>query len=138
MKRCPTCQHAYEDNTLNFCLNDGSTLLRVESSVYDPSATAILPDARVTGQPQYPQPLVFNQAGSAGFKPNNRVIGIIGSSLIIIGIFLPIVSVLHLVSISYFGMISVAPGQAVTGIGVLLLGIVGLIFALTNRYRLLL
>jgi hypothetical protein len=42
MKHCPTCQRAYADDTLSFCLQDGSTLLSgsgdVGSSI-DPQAT---------------------------------------------------------------------------------------------------
>lgn len=32
MKRCPTCQSTYTDDSLNFCLQDGTTLLRVEDA----------------------------------------------------------------------------------------------------------
>src|SRR2546421_4947893 len=69
---------------------------------------------------------------------NNRILGIAGSALLIIGIFLPIVTVMGLISLSYFDSIRMAPGQSITGIAILLLGIIGLVFALTNRFRLLL
>lgn len=43
MKRCPTCQTVYADDTLIFCLQDGATLLSEEASTppasYDPHAT---------------------------------------------------------------------------------------------------
>ncbi|HEY0380291.1 MAG TPA: nuclear transport factor 2 family protein [Pyrinomonadaceae bacterium] len=32
MKRCPTCQRRYADETLNFCLEDGTSLLEVNPS----------------------------------------------------------------------------------------------------------
>src|SRR5687767_4205798 len=41
MKRCPECRRDYTDETLNFCLDDGSALLDGPSSMDDP-ATAIL------------------------------------------------------------------------------------------------
>lgn len=52
MKRCPTCQRAYTDDSLRFCLQDGATLLSVSdaSMPYDPEATlhsnAIVPGSR--------------------------------------------------------------------------------------------
>ncbi|HKC62793.1 MAG TPA: hypothetical protein VKB86_04115 [Pyrinomonadaceae bacterium] len=69
---------------------------------------------------------------------NNRILGIAGSALLIIGIFLPIISVMGLISLSYFDVIRMSPGAGITGIGILLLGIIGLVFALTNRFKLLL
>ncbi len=41
MKRCPKCRRDYTDGTLNFCLDDGATLVDGPASV-DESATAIL------------------------------------------------------------------------------------------------
>src|SRR3982751_4530312 len=37
MKRCPTCNRSYADNTLSFCLQDGA---RLEPD-YDPEATVV-------------------------------------------------------------------------------------------------
>jgi hypothetical protein len=68
---------------------------------------------------------------------NNRILGIIGSALLILGIFLPIVSVMGLISISYFQAIQASPVQAWTGLLLLLLGIASLVCALTNRYKIL-
>lgn len=45
MKSCPTCNRTYPDETLAFCLVDGSIL----SAPYDPQAT--LPPTRVTTPP---------------------------------------------------------------------------------------
>jgi len=41
MKRCPKCHRAYEDETLRFCLEDGSPLFDARDS--DAPATEILP-----------------------------------------------------------------------------------------------
>jgi hypothetical protein len=52
MKRCPTCQRRYTDDTLNFCLEDGATLQSVTGNTLDetlvldanePPPTEILP-----------------------------------------------------------------------------------------------
>jgi hypothetical protein len=39
MKRCPTCNRSYADDTLAFCLEDGARLV----GGYEPAATLILP-----------------------------------------------------------------------------------------------
>ena len=44
MKRCPQCRRDYTDETLNFCLDDGSALLDGPASFED-SPTAVLPSA---------------------------------------------------------------------------------------------
>jgi hypothetical protein len=38
MKRCPTCNRSYPDDSLNFCLDDGSPL----QASYDPEATLVM------------------------------------------------------------------------------------------------
>lgn len=43
MKRCPTCNRTYSDNTLSFCLEDGLLL----SAEYDPGETLVLPTERI-------------------------------------------------------------------------------------------
>jgi len=45
MKRCPQCRRSYSDETLNYCLDDGSTL--VYGSADEP-ATAVLPNEGAT------------------------------------------------------------------------------------------
>ncbi|HEY0404774.1 MAG TPA: hypothetical protein VGC89_03550, partial [Pyrinomonadaceae bacterium] len=60
MKRCPTCQRTYADDTQKFCANDGTPLVADEAPAFDPEATvmssskAILEDA--SSQPASPQP----------------------------------------------------------------------------------
>jgi TonB family protein len=48
MKLCPTCQRAYEDDALRFCLEDGTALVSAEGSAHDPGATIKIPAGRVT------------------------------------------------------------------------------------------
>ena len=43
MKQCPTCRRAYADETLNYCLDDGASL--VYAGAGDEPATAVLPPA---------------------------------------------------------------------------------------------
>jgi hypothetical protein len=42
MKSCPTCNRTYSDNTITFCLVDGTIL----SAPYDPEATQRIPESR--------------------------------------------------------------------------------------------
>src|SRR5215213_3004875 len=63
MKLCPVCQRRY-DETMAFCLEDGSLLVSDYSAANDQPATIIMPDPRVTAPapsrpetfPQTPQP----------------------------------------------------------------------------------
>lgn len=48
MKRCPVCQREYTDETLSYCLEDGSPLSGHSSASSDMAATIIMPDPRVT------------------------------------------------------------------------------------------
>lgn len=48
MKRCPVCQRAYADDSLTYCLEDGSALIGDTSRGADLPATLIIPDPRVT------------------------------------------------------------------------------------------
>jgi hypothetical protein len=48
MKRCPTCQRTYTDDSLTFCLEDGTALSSATSDAIDPGATLVMPDPRST------------------------------------------------------------------------------------------
>lgn len=37
MRRCPNCKRGYQDETLNFCLDDGTPLVSVQSSAEEPT-----------------------------------------------------------------------------------------------------
>jgi hypothetical protein len=47
MKQCPSCRRTFSDDTLVYCLEDGSAL----GNAYDTSATQIMPPPRVTSPP---------------------------------------------------------------------------------------
>ena len=76
---------------------------------------------------------------------NNRIIGFIGAALLIIGVFMPLISFLGIISFSLFTFIqSSLPGQDPTGmvtlfrfvaIGILLLGIGSLALTWKNNFR---
>jgi hypothetical protein len=50
MKRCPTCRRAYPDDTLRFCLEDGTALVN-EPSVNSDAATLLMDSASVEPPP---------------------------------------------------------------------------------------
>jgi Domain of unknown function (DUF4440) len=50
MKRCPTCQRTYDDDTLSFCLEDGTPLAREASARPDSEATLVTPSPRPPGE----------------------------------------------------------------------------------------
>jgi ketosteroid isomerase-like protein len=43
MKRCPTCNRAFSDPDLSFCLDDGTPLIKAGTPEYDSEATLISP-----------------------------------------------------------------------------------------------
>jgi hypothetical protein len=54
MKRCPSCKRRYSDDSLNFCLDDGSTLFAEPDSdptLISPTVAAPLTPARITASP---------------------------------------------------------------------------------------
>src|SRR5688572_13462209 len=69
MKRCPKCHRAYEDDTLRFCLEDGSPLFDARDS--DARATEILP-ARGTPTLRSTGPTVPSYQAVSGPSPEIR------------------------------------------------------------------
>jgi hypothetical protein len=67
MKRCPACQRAYDDDSLSYCLEDGTALLSDGSASSDLAATIIIPEPRITApaKPETyrpaPPPQVYTQ-----------------------------------------------------------------------------
>lgn len=60
MKKCPNCNQTYTDESLNFCLADGATLVKFSD---DPPPTVFMNQARVTSP--------TNLAGNNPFSPPN-------------------------------------------------------------------
>jgi ketosteroid isomerase-like protein len=60
MKRCPTCQHTYADDTLRFCLEDGTAL--VGDSVSSSDQTLLMTSAAVSDEPPPTEILDFGVA----------------------------------------------------------------------------
>ena len=68
VKRCPTCQSIFTDETLAFCLSDGSTLERVARTFAstDPNATLVYREADRSDVPptvQYHPDMSSNKKG---------------------------------------------------------------------------
>jgi ketosteroid isomerase-like protein len=67
MKRCPTCQRTYTDDTLRFCLQDGAPLItetQGSAAVPDPEAT-VVSEARPGSRSEGPPPTeLFNPRGA--------------------------------------------------------------------------
>lgn len=59
MKRCPQCSRNYYDDTLNFCLEDGASL--VDTADSDVPPTAIFPH-RATGESSEEETMHFDHA----------------------------------------------------------------------------
>src|SRR5687768_11675701 len=91
MKRCPECRRDYTDETLNFCLDDGTRL--VDGPAADESATVILsePGTGETGIPPSESPTVQLQTpvtvdGSGRSKRKLLAVAIIPIVLVIAGV----------------------------------------------------
>ena len=76
MKRCPACQRTYADDTLTYCLEDGSTLFSDTAASPDLAATLIIPDpretvrgAQETYRPQPPPPRPFAATPQPAWPP---------------------------------------------------------------------
>jgi hypothetical protein len=62
MKRCPQCRRRYSDDSLNFCLDDGSTLFAEPDSdptLISPHLAAQITPARITSSPAQPSTSSF-------------------------------------------------------------------------------
>jgi hypothetical protein len=64
MKKCPSCQRTYEDDSLAFCLEDGTALYNAGETVSDLPATLIMADPRLT-IPQRQETATPNQPAQA-------------------------------------------------------------------------
>lgn len=153
MKRCPSCQQTYPETT-TFCLNDGTPLVSAEPGSFDAPPTMRMPPPRVTDQPfqGYPPPQqqpYYPQPAAPGFKLTNKILGISGAVLLLLGTFMPLISVMGFISFSLFTFIQGLPtGPAAMpdasgvltllrlgGIVILLLGVGSLVLALKNNLK---
>jgi hypothetical protein len=66
MKRCPTCQSTYTDDSLIFCLQDGARLAPADEtpSARSVNATWILPETPASGRPDQAPTEAFNSGGA--------------------------------------------------------------------------
>lgn len=95
MKICPQCQKTYDDNTLNFCLDDGSVLNQASDSNNDPPETVMMNPPQQTGQNQAFGTQATNQnwdnspryqsPQSSGSKSWMWVLGILVSLVVLCG-----------------------------------------------------
>lgn len=75
MKVCPICDKTYNDDNLNFCLDDGSTLTELNSD--EPPPTVMMDTTRKTN-PNYPPPVqdyqqpAFNDCDQPQFGAPNQ------------------------------------------------------------------
>ncbi len=92
MKICPQCNKTYDDETLNFCLDDGSVLNRSTHSV--PAETVVMEAPDLTGarqslgtqaSPQAWDNLPPSQPASSGSRSWLWVLGILGAVVFLCG-----------------------------------------------------
>lgn len=86
MKRCRTCGRIYNDDELNFCLDDGALL----STSLDPQATLHLPPSRRTNQsPTEVLPVEeipeLSERPAAPLRKRNLRAWIIGAVIVLLG-----------------------------------------------------
>lgn len=77
MKSCPACHRTYADETLNYCLVDGSSL----SAPYEPEVTQRLPPTRSTA-PDNPGTWPAASVPQAGRQTNNSAFKYIVTALL--------------------------------------------------------
>jgi ketosteroid isomerase-like protein len=62
MKRCPTCQSIYADESLRFCLQDGAALESARADSSDEFKTLVLPENAVSGRESLPTEVMHPEA----------------------------------------------------------------------------
>nr|MBA3351950.1 hypothetical protein [Blastocatellia bacterium] len=76
MKRCPVCRRDYADETLNFCLDDGSALLDGPASMDEP-ATAVFGVPPSGGTYSNERTHVFGSEPTEGGAQNRNSIAVL-------------------------------------------------------------
>jgi hypothetical protein len=102
MKYCPSCQISYADDSLQFCLEDGTGLLNYSNKTSE-MPTQFLPPAETKGQikplPTWEQSQITRIATTQSEKKkSNTVTAVILTALVICGIFAGIVGVWFLIN----------------------------------------
>jgi hypothetical protein len=115
MKRCPTCNRDYTDESLSYCLDDGSPLATMGGATtpgYDPNATLVINTSRPTDPdppPNYsaggfsqPQNPTWELPGGPPKRSNLVwwVLGISGGLVIIVGGIAVLIGVIGYASLS--------------------------------------
>lgn len=62
MKRCPTCQSTYADDSLRFCLQDGTALESARAASSDEFKTLVLPENAPVGREALPTEVMHPEA----------------------------------------------------------------------------
>jgi hypothetical protein len=70
LKRCPSCNSTYSDNSLAFCLIDGTPLVSETPDSYDPAKTLASPPPAQTSNPLTPPQVA--SAGQVDFQQPYR------------------------------------------------------------------
>jgi len=100
MKRCPKCQRSYNDDTLRFCLEDGTSLATITREV-DPPPTAILPREPPTQKSSAPTIPSYPNLNVAPATPPARQ----SNSILTAGVIVIALLLLALVGIAAFYVI---------------------------------
>ena len=88
MKRCPKCNRQYKDDTLRFCLEDGTPLSAITRDV-NPPPTEILPSPVPPTQRSSPPTIPSYLSGNAAPQPEPRrsnpilTVGVIATALLL-------------------------------------------------------
>ncbi len=95
MRVCPKCKKTYDDETLNFCLDDGSVLNKSEPAVEEPPPTVMMGETPPTAvnagftteptQPAWGNPPKYEPHTSSGSKSWIWVLGILGGIILLCG-----------------------------------------------------
>jgi hypothetical protein len=80
LKRCPSCNSTYADDSLAFCLTDGAPLVSETPDSYDPATTLV--SSTPTHQPYSPQQQWTQPSGRNGMNPKVLIGGMIGLLLL--------------------------------------------------------
>lgn len=88
MKQCPTCSRTYEDDSLQFCLDDGETLVSLDAA---DTSTVAMPAGTVHEEPAPPPkpkkskaPASKNPPPAAGFQMNSTNKAIIAGAVAVV------------------------------------------------------